>query len=470
MTTKPGLQTNLHLFATVLAAWLLWASPGSAQDAAVSSPVTAEDRAAVVDRIADLLQEQYVFPKVATECGAHLRTALAEGHFDSAAEAEDFAKALTEALQSVSKDKHMRVRVRPPERVEVERVNPLRARADQLARTRETNFGFEKVERLEGNVGYLDLRYFAGTPLAEATAAAAMNFLANSDALIVDVRQNGGGNPDMVRYITSYLFAEPTHLNSLYWRPGDRTQEFWTLEDVPGKRLADVPVFVLTAARTFSGAEEFSYNLRTRERATLVGEVTGGGANPGGVVPIDDTFGIFIPTGRAINPITGTNWEGVGVEPHISVPADQAFDVAYAKAKEAAETRRASREQTKAEGWAALEQGQRDAETHWQAGDAAAAARALVSVLERGLDQELVGEGELNQLGYNYLGKDQNPLAIAVFELNVARFPTSANVYDSLGEAYMTAERKPEAITSYRKSLELDPHNTNAVTMLEKLE
>ena len=242
-----------------------WAqeATSSAED---ESPVTAEDRRAVVARVAALLDEHYVFPEVAKQCGAHLQAELEAGHFDEATTAKSFAIALTEAVQSVSHDKHVRVRVRRPERVEVERVNPIRAQAEQVARQRRENFGFERVERLEGNVGYLDLRYFAGTPLARETAAAAMAFLANVDALIVDLRKNGGGNPEMIRFLSSYLFEVPTHLNSLYWRRGDRTDEFWTLEDIPGQRLADVPVFVLTSNFTFSGAEEFSYNLRTQER------------------------------------------------------------------------------------------------------------------------------------------------------------------------------------------------------------
>lgn len=460
------------LWGWVGAGCLLYASGLGAQEATIeSSPVTAAERRAVVERISELMTERYVFPEVAERCADTLRSGLEAGRFDASEEAGTFAEALTEALREVTRDKHIRVRVRQPERAELERVDPLRARAEQRAREEENNFGFEKVERLEGNVGLLDLRYFSGSPDARPTAAAAMGFLANSYALIVDVRQNGGGDPDMVRFITSYLFDRPTHLNSLYWRQGDRTDEFWTLEEVPGRRLASgVPIFVLTAERTFSGAEEFSYNLRTRERAKLIGEVTGGGANPGGTVPIDERFGIFIPTGRAINPITGTNWEGVGVEPHLSVPAAEAFDVAYEKAKDAAEAFRNERKRARAEHWAALDRGQKRAEQALEDGDEAGAAAALREALDAGLREGLLGEGELNQLGYDYLGQEQVALAIATLELNVARFPESSNVYDSLGEAYKEAGRKQEAIESYRKSLALDPENTNAVAMLETLQ
>jgi hypothetical protein len=160
-----------------------------------------------------------------------------------------------------------------------------------------------------------------------------MNYLRNSDALIIDLRQNGGGSPSMIQLISSYLFrAEPIHLNSFYWRPGDRNTQTWTLPYVPGKRMPDTPVYVLTSKNTFSAAEEFSYNLRNLERATLIGETTGGGAHPGGTRIATDRYSIWVPSGRAINPITNDNWEGVGVKPHIEVPADQALAKAHTKA------------------------------------------------------------------------------------------------------------------------------------------
>jgi C-terminal processing protease CtpA/Prc len=169
------------------------------------------------------------------------------------------------------------------------------------------------------------------------TVAAAMTFLANTDALVIDLRRNGGGRPQTVALLSSYLFDAPVLLNSLYWREWDRTDDFWTSATVKGRRYGkDKPVFVLTSARTFSAAEEFAYNLKNLERATIVGETTGGGANPGGMRRLSEDFTMFVPMGRAINPVTKTNWEGTGVAPDVAVASENALQAALELARKAA--------------------------------------------------------------------------------------------------------------------------------------
>jgi C-terminal processing protease CtpA/Prc len=199
---------------------------------------------------------------------------------------------------------------------------------------RRTNYGFERVERLPGNVGYLDLRQFAGAPEAQATAVAAMNLLANADALIIDLRRNGGGSPGMIATLLTYLVEPGNRLlfNTFYERQDDRTVQFWTLPYVPGPRLHGRPVYVLTGPRTFSAAEEFAYDIQTHKLGTVVGAVTGGGAHPGGMFRVHDHFGVFVPTGRAVNPVTGTNWEGVGVKPDIATRPGEALRAAHVEA------------------------------------------------------------------------------------------------------------------------------------------
>src|SRR5262249_10231156 len=156
----------------------------------------------------------------------------------------------TEELQSISHDKHMRVRAKPPEVAMQDQSDPIAERSRFLRAMRESNYGFQRVERMEGNIGYLDLRGFMTEPAAHETAVSAMNLLAGSDAVIIDLRKNGGGDPSTVRLICSYFFDKPTHLNSLYYRKADRTEEFWTLDTNPGHRMADVPLYVLTSNYT----------------------------------------------------------------------------------------------------------------------------------------------------------------------------------------------------------------------------
>ncbi len=191
-----------------------------------------------------------------------------------------------------------------------------------------TSCGFAKAELIPPGIGDLKMTAFAEAWTCGRAAIAAMTSLGRPDALIVNVRENGGGDPHMVALVSSFLFAERTHLNDIYDRTTDRVTEYWTFSEVPGRQFPDQPVFVLTSRRTFSAAEEFAYNLQQLGRATIIGETTAGGAHPTQAHAVDDRFIVTVPFARAVNPISGTNWEGVGVEPDMKVEADQAFDVA----------------------------------------------------------------------------------------------------------------------------------------------
>lgn len=304
---------------------------GIAQPEQPDLTVDAATRTQVIDTILKRLNESYVFPDIAKKMEDSIRERIAKKEYDQITSAKQFATTLTNDLQAVSHDKHLRVRYshqaipeRGPQR------EPTAEERDQRKRDLTwMNHGFSKVERLRGNIGYLEFLNFMDEELGADTVAAAMNFVNGTDALIIDMRNNGGGNPAMVALVCSYLFGpEPVHLNDLYWREGNRTDEFWTKKEVAGRRYLNKDVYVLTSKRTFSGAEEFTYNLKNLKRATIIGETTGGGAHPGGGFRISEHFGMFIPTGRAISPITKTNWEGTGVTPDVSVPADQALLVA----------------------------------------------------------------------------------------------------------------------------------------------
>jgi retinol-binding protein 3 len=321
-------------FAVLLLLTFTFANIAGAQPGPMEQPdltIDAATRTKVIDTILKRLNDSYVFPDVAKKMEQSIRERVEKKEYDQITSSKEFATRLTNDLQAVSKDKHLRVRYSHeaiPERGE--RREPTAEEREQRKRDMTwMNHGFSKVERLPGNIGYLEFLNFMDEELGADTVAAAMNFINGTNALIIDMRQNGGGNPAMVALVCSYLFGpEPVHLNDLYWREGNRTDEFWTKKEVAGKRYLNKDVYVLTSKRTFSGAEEFTYNLKNLKRATIIGETTGGGAHPGGGYRISEHFGMFVPTGRAISPITKTNWEGTGVTPDVAVPADQALHVA----------------------------------------------------------------------------------------------------------------------------------------------
>ena len=319
----------------LVAAILLTPRAGLAQGQGAQPDLTidAATRAAVIEGALKNLNDYYVFPEVAKKMDQAIRERAQKKEYDQITSARELSQKLTEHLQDVSHDKHLRVGY-SAEVIPVPSNNEepsAEEREKFLNYMRTINFGFEKIERMPGNVGYLDLRGFMPAQYGAETVVAAMNFLANTDALIIDLRRNGGGDPAMVALISSYLFgSEPVHLNDLYWREGDTTRQWWTLPFVPGKRFGDKKdVYVLTSKRTFSAAEEFTYNLKNLKRATIIGETTGGGAHPGGTRRINDHFQVWVPSGRAINPYSKTNWEGTGVKPDIEAPADHALKIAH---------------------------------------------------------------------------------------------------------------------------------------------
>jgi hypothetical protein len=301
----------------------------------VGFEIDAATRKRVVAGIIDKLNENYVFPETATKMAASLRNAERRGDYQQIANGDRFARALTTQLQEVSHDKHLRVNFSPvamPPPPEMAGPPPL-SEENRRAMLRD-NCGFERVERLAGNVGYVKLNQFADPEVCRDTVAGAMAFVANTDAVIFDMRENGGGYPQMVAFLSSYLFAERTHLNDFWARKSGETRESWTSTEVPGKKITTQPVFVLTAKRTFSGAEEFTYNLKHLKRATIVGEVTGGGAHPVRGQWVDERFSIGVPDARPLNAVTKTNWEGTGVEPDVKVPAADALATAQKLAGE----------------------------------------------------------------------------------------------------------------------------------------
>lgn len=316
----------LSLLVTVLG------TAGDTQSArAQGVSVDAAKRAEIVDSVTAAIDRIYVFPDVAEEMERHVRGRLAQGAYDDLTTVDALAQALTRDLRSISHDRHLTVRYASPELIAMMSADrdPAEVERERRENYARTNYQFKRIEILPNNVGYMRFDAFVDAGYAGPTAIAAMNFLANCDALIIDLRYNGGGSPSLIQLITSYFFDEPVHLNSFYIRRTDSIRQFWTQANVEGPRMTESDIYILTSDRTFSGAEEFTYNLKNLERATIIGDTTGGGAHPTSRVLFANlNVGASVPFGRAINPITGTNWEGTGVIPHVVVPSNQALETA----------------------------------------------------------------------------------------------------------------------------------------------
>jgi hypothetical protein len=317
-----------HLLAFALA---LCATPAIAQQGPKPVPTDTATRKAVIAELSSQLRANYVFPDVADTLTTALAAKEAGGAYAKATDSKAFADALTNDLRTLGKDSHFFVGYDPAFRPEPANGVPDAATLEAMQREiASRGFGIDSARRLPGNVGYLELRGFGPTAMVGAAISGAMTMLSGTDALILDLRRNGGGEPETVAYLMSHFFAQgdERHLNDLYFRNGDKTRQYWTSASV-GPRYTR-PVYVLTSGRPFSGGEEGAYDFQTQKRAKIVGEKTGGGANPGDGYAIGNGYAAFIPTGRAINPITKTNWEHVGVTPDIAVPAADAQKVAHA--------------------------------------------------------------------------------------------------------------------------------------------
>jgi len=296
--------------------------------------VSADERQRVIEELLTNLKRYYVYPELAAKMADTVLIHVKSGEYDRVTDGQTLADLLTQELKEVSHDAHLRMlysSVKRPHRP-VTPGPPPPPPPELVARYRkemeESNCTFKKVQILPNNVGYLKLNSFPDPSICGVTAAAMMDKLNQADAIIFDLRENGGGSPGMVALLATYLFDHPAHLTDFYNRAENSTQESWTLQPVPGNSLADKPAYVLTSASTFSGAEEFAYDLKMLKRATVVGETTRGGAHLVRSYPVNDHFEIAIPSARPINPISKTDWEGTGVEPNVKVTADTALTTA----------------------------------------------------------------------------------------------------------------------------------------------
>lgn len=327
---------KVRLAAIILASIFVcvaFSSQASAQsDAPGEQAVDDRLKLEIIDSVSHALSTTYIFPDAADKIARHIRDRYKKKSYAEYSRMNGFLQALTEDIRSINNDRHLWVEYLSDERITLldSDTNGAAAAAEDLRQSRQRNFGFRELRILPGNVGYLKLNSFSDFNEAGVVAVGAMNYLSNTNAIIFDLRDNGGGSTKMIQLLTSYFFDEPKHLNSFYIRRTDTIEQFWTQGHVSGPRLTATDVYILTSEFTFSAAEEFSYNFKNLKRGMIVGDTSGGGAHPNEFVHWRNlNVTMSIPFGKAINPITGTNWEGTGVIPDIPCPTNMALDVAH---------------------------------------------------------------------------------------------------------------------------------------------
>lgn len=291
--------------------------------AAQAAPLDAASRQTLVDGVIRELHKAYINPALAKQ----VEPALRRADYSRISDPEAFATAVTETMQQVTKDLHLRLEYEengiPPAAKEKPSPEALARRAAFL---RSNNYGIDRVERLPHNIGYLKTRFFPPAEHLGPALAAAMTLVANTDALIIDLRENRGGSAESVALMASYLFDKRTRLNDIYQREGDVTEQTWTSMGVGGQRFGGAkPVYILTSKNTFSAAEDITFALKNRKRAVIVGENTKGGAHPFDMKPLATHFALLVPAYSTVDPDTKKDWEGVGVAPDVAVPAAAAL-------------------------------------------------------------------------------------------------------------------------------------------------
>ncbi len=379
-----------------------------------------------------LMLKDYLNPDLGLEVSNMLTKNLNDGKYREVNDFNRFAKLVSDDMFKLTKDKHLVIWYDRNGVEDIKKSENLTGKEKeaffnyQKEISSKRNYGFKEVKILPGNIGYIKFNEFERAEIASKTAHSAIDFISNTDAIIIDLRNNNGGWGSMVQLILSYFTEFQDEKNNILLFEKklpylNETRQYRTLPDLPGKRIIQTPLYILTSKNTYSAAEAFTDVLQKRNRAIVVGEYTRGGAHSTrGPEILTDDFIVKMPVAEVFNSQTKKNWEGTGVEPDIKVDSKQSFDSALMKIFNEKNNRNSN-------------------------------------------------ENYFNNLGYSFLNENMLNIAILLFNENVKKYPKSSNAFDSLGEAYMLNGQNKLAIKNYKKSLELDPENTNAKEILDKL-
>jgi tetratricopeptide (TPR) repeat protein len=422
----------------------------------------------ILQKIAGLLENKYVLSDKAKGFADEFRAKCASGAYDSYTAAKEFAEKVTADLIAITHDKHLNFRVMVPSDIGEKAAGSLHHPVRYFRLRAKENAGFYKLEWIEPRIGYVDLRRFYFFGEAKDMAVAAMKFLANARAIIIDLREDGGGSGD---YLSSYFLPYPTQLSGSFSRQDGLVTEIWTRRDIGIEPRTDVPLFILTGPNTFSAAESFAYDMQSRKRAKIVGEPTKGGAHSVDLFGIDDQFEFYISTSRAVSPVTGGNWEGTGVIPDIPVRSAAALDAAVVEAKKAAEAYGRTEDARLKKAVDEMQTLADNAAKLYRENKKDSADAALNSMFRIAEKAGLISEFFIGVFAYNYFESAQDKqILFTLLEKNIEFFPDSFTAYEVAASVYFSKGSKELALRYFQKVLELDPGNRNAVRMIKKLQ
>jgi tetratricopeptide (TPR) repeat protein len=432
-------------------------------------PLGNSDKKELNETISGLLEENYVIPDLGKTYGQEILRVYEARELDEISDPRAFGENVTSVLQKITHDKHLLFRLIEASDIGENKEGSLHHPVRYFCMGQREHCGIFRLDWIENEIGYMDYRRFYYHQEAKESLLEAIRFLSPANAIIIDLRENRGGSGKLIPLLCSYFFPYPTQLTGTYYRKRDVTEEWWIFQNVEGKRLLDVPLFVLIGPKTFSAAEYLAYDLKVRKRATLIGEPSGGGAHSVDLFPVGEHFEIYIPTARAVNPVTGRNWEGTGVIPDIRVPSEKALDTAVVLAKRAAQEYGKTKDAKIKIIVDEMQKQLDEAEALFQKGRDGEAQILLDSAFQTGAQAGLLNEFFIEVLAYHYSSLQAHQMAVGIFQKQIERFPESRSAYESLAWSYYDQGEKGLSLRYFEKVLELDKNNSVAKEMIKRL-